>query len=80
MASHNLHRRDLDRSQKAILALEFEKLYAEEAAKRKRAGKSDLRADLPEGHDERRPREQAARVVGVSGRGRATLWQICQGV
>jgi hypothetical protein len=39
-------------------------LYAEEAAKRMKAGKGDPVADLPGGL----AREQAARVVGVSGR------------
>lgn len=76
VVSANMHRRDLTKSQKAMLALELEKLYAEEAKRRQREhggtapGKAKNTSGSPatsEG-DATRAREQAARAVGVSGR------------
>lgn len=83
VASSNLHRRDLDKSQKAMLALELEKLYAEEAARKQAAAgahgaeggrgrvkenPSGTSAQRVSESDSMRAREQAARAVGVSGR------------
>lgn len=66
--SANMHRRHLEKSQRALIALELEKLYAEDARKRQSdAGKAKgkLVAALPEAG---LARDHAARVVGVSGR------------
>ncbi len=61
----NLHRRQLNSSQLALLGASLLQLYEADAAERKRAGKAlDLGANLPAG----RSRDLAARVVGVSGR------------
>lgn len=70
--SLNLHRRHLNASQRAVLALEVERLEAEEA--RKRQGKrTDLRDNIPELVPESsthaaESRERAGARVGVSGR------------
>lgn len=45
-------------------AAELEKLYAEDAERRTKAGKKDLREALPQG----KASDQAAKVVGISGR------------
>lgn len=68
--SANMHRRHLEKSQRALIALELEKLYAEDAAKRqtsglKRGAEKPVPATLPERGE---AREKAAKVVNVSGR------------
>lgn len=78
--STNLKRRHLNESQRGMVALAVEKLYAAEAAARQRdagqrgveggrANKKTLRADLPEGFPEEvRPRDKAAAALSVSPR------------
>jgi len=78
VASKNLHRRHLSSHKRKLIALEFEKLFAERAKERKALGgrssapgrtSEKVRADLPELSEERRARTQAAKVMGVSSRG-----------
>jgi N6-adenosine-specific RNA methylase IME4 len=77
--STNLRRRHLNESQRGMVAVEVEKLYAAEAAKntggrtpKPRGGESQSRqprANLPEvSEDDRRPRAKAAAALNVSAR------------
>ena len=64
VVSCNLRRRHLNPSQLAMVGIELEKLYAQEAYKRMTAGTADPRAARPQG----RSRDQAASRLGISGR------------
>lgn len=75
---HNITRRHLTPGQRAMLALEIEKFFAEEAKKRQveagkehGRGKEKVPADPPEAIErhQNESREQAARVTGASGKG-----------
>lgn len=76
--SANLHRRQLDQSQKAMVAGRARDWYDKRAAERKTAGQkaggharhedSSLRANLPHSTDAGRSRDKAAQAVGVGGR------------
>lgn len=62
-------RRSLTQSQRAMMALKVEELYAEEAKARKLAGKKvDPKADLPEGSTKGQARDKAAKTTGASAR------------
>lgn len=69
--SLNLHRRHLNQSQKALVALRVEEQYAAEA-KERQGQRTDLADDIPEILPEsptvRESRERAGKAVGVSGR------------
>ena len=68
--STNLHRRHLNESQRAMVAVAVERMYAATAKERMRAGKKDPTADLREGPD-RKQREsstKAATALNVSPR------------
>ena len=62
--SLNLKRRHLDESQRAVVGLKLEPLFAAEAKERMLAGKADPKAGLPQGQ----ARDEAAALVNVSGR------------
>lgn len=64
--SANLHRRHLDTTDKAKVALAVEKIYAAEAKKRQGA-RTDIKAELPES-SKGQARDKAADAVGVSPR------------
>jgi phage N-6-adenine-methyltransferase len=76
--SRNLHRRHLTSSQRAVLALEVEPLFAEAARERQRRAAGQTNAKLNRAHDETltsrltealdraEAREQAAKVANVS--------------
>ena len=65
-------RRHLNAGQLAVISLDIEKHLAAEAKKRQAHGKTapgkTLRADLPKASETDRPREQAAKITGASGR------------
>lgn len=68
--SQNLHRRQLTVSQRAAVAVEAEKLFAEEIKQREHARKTQAqgtKANLPESSNGQ-ARDKAARLLGVSGR------------
>lgn len=66
--SHNLHRRHLSTSQRAAVAVEFERVEAVAAKERMLAGKKieDPAVNLPQG--EGRARDSAASLFNVSGK------------
>lgn len=67
--SANLRRRQLDPSQRAAVAVEIEPMFAKEAKARMVKGKKDDPvANLPQGSNQGKAREQAAEVVNVSPR------------
>lgn len=71
--SANLRRRQLDPSQRAAVAVEIEPMFAAEAKKRAlignaAGGRSKSKVNLPETKKEPQARDQAASVVGVSGK------------
>ena len=67
--SANLRRRQLDPSQRAAVAVEIEPMFAKEANARMVKGKkNDPVANLPQGSNQGKAREQAAEVVNVSPR------------
>jgi len=65
----NLSRRHLDKGQKIALAIEIEPHFAAEARKRQgmNSGFAHVRENVPQ-HEKARSRDQAAAVVGVSGK------------
>lgn len=68
--SHNLHRRSLTASQRAVIAVEYERHYAAEAKARQERGVNQytdpsLVETLPQGS---RASDQAGDLLGVSGR------------
>ena len=67
----NLKRRHLNTSQQAVLGVEIEPHFAEEAKKRQ-GTRTDLKANVPTSETGRRPavqaRDQAAAAVGTSGK------------
>lgn len=69
----NVHRRHLTAGQRAMAALDAEKLYAEEAKEREHARKTRTVADLPQSEDAEveprfKARDKAAKAAGVSSR------------
>ena len=65
VVAKNLHRRQMDASQRAMVAARLKPLFSEQAANRMKQGvSSDPRANLPEG----RTRDLAGETLNVSGR------------
>ena len=64
VVSANIHRRHLNETQRAVLALSIERHEAEAAAQRMLAGKRNPEEPVPQG----RARDIAAAAVGISGR------------
>jgi ParB-like chromosome segregation protein Spo0J len=64
--SQNLHRRHLTASQRSMIALDAERLFAVEA-KQRQGARTDIKAILPEG-SKGQARDQAAAACGVSPR------------
>jgi ParB-like chromosome segregation protein Spo0J len=62
--SHNLHRRHLSQSQKAMVAANLKEHYAAEAKERQKQGKEKL----PDPSQAGQSRDKAAAAVGVSGK------------
>jgi len=78
VASRNLHRRHLSPTRRKEIAIEFERLFAEQAKERKAEGgrasapgrpAEKDRVEPPELSEERRARTKAAEVLGVSPHG-----------
>ena len=70
VVSANLRRRHLSEGQKAMASLAVERIEADLARARQRAGvkpKGDLPVNLPEGRRGGEARERAAKAFGVSG-------------
>jgi hypothetical protein len=70
--THNLHRRHLSTTQKAQVAVELEKLLQPDAKERIKQGAKNSRSKavekMPQPKQEAKSRDQAAAMVGVSGR------------
>lgn len=66
IVSHNLHRRHLTASQRAAVAVEYERVFAEEA-KSRQGTRSDLAEKLPQS-EVGRARDKAADLFNVSGK------------
>src|SRR5205085_2905951 len=70
VVSANIHRRHLNETQRAVLALKIEEHEAEAAAQRMLAGKRNPEELVPQGGApmQGRARDRAGAAVGVSGR------------